>query len=174
MLKYHPTCTITSDLDGVVRRQGRGSMNTNRDSEVLIIGAGPSGLMLANILGMYGHSATVLDVWDGLVDYPRVVGLDDKSFRTIQTGLAELVKPLTTPRHIMRLGPQAKASSSRKWTMSSTRDCRVLRTCASCSVIASRTWKKIVRVLPLVCVWQGFGGGAAIPCTVPGAGSSLM
>ncbi|QNE16406.1 bifunctional 3-(3-hydroxy-phenyl)propionate/3-hydroxycinnamic acid hydroxylase [Pseudarthrobacter sp. NBSH8] len=79
-------------------------MKATHESEVLIIGAGPSGLALANILGMYGHSVTVLETLDRLIDYPRGVGLDDESFRTIQTlGLAEQVKPHTTPQHIMRL-----------------------------------------------------------------------
>ncbi|WP_063045509.1 bifunctional 3-(3-hydroxy-phenyl)propionate/3-hydroxycinnamic acid hydroxylase MhpA [Nocardia pseudovaccinii] len=79
-------------------------MNTTRDSEVLIVGAGPTGLMLANILGMYGRTVTVLEARDKLIDYPRGVGLDDESFRTIQTvGLADTVRPHTTPQHIMRL-----------------------------------------------------------------------
>lgn len=74
------------------------------ESEVIIVGAGPTGLMLANILGMYGHSVTVLEARDELINYPRGVGLDDESFRTIQTvGLVEQVKPHTTPQHIMRL-----------------------------------------------------------------------
>lgn len=74
------------------------------DSDVLIIGAGPAGLMLANILGMYGHRVTVLEALDTLIDYPRGVGLDDESLRTIQTvGLVDSVLPHTTPQHIMRL-----------------------------------------------------------------------
>lgn len=75
-----------------------------RDSEVLIIGAGPAGLMLANILGMYGRRVTVLEAMDTLIDFPRGVGLDDESLRTIQTvGLLDTVLPHTTPQHIMRL-----------------------------------------------------------------------
>ncbi|KQU29421.1 3-(3-hydroxyphenyl)propionate hydroxylase [Rhodococcus sp. Leaf225] len=74
------------------------------DSDVVIIGAGPAGLMLANILGMYGKSVTVLEGLSSLIDYPRGVGLDDESFRTIQTvGLANAVRPHTSPQHIMRL-----------------------------------------------------------------------
>ncbi|QYA99789.1 bifunctional 3-(3-hydroxy-phenyl)propionate/3-hydroxycinnamic acid hydroxylase (plasmid) [Rhodococcus sp. USK10] len=90
---------------------GDGSRNVPRDpeggvedSEVLIVGAGPAGLMLANILGMYGRTVTVLEAMDQLIDYPRGVGLDDESFRTIQTvGLVDTVRPHTNPQHIMRL-----------------------------------------------------------------------
>lgn len=79
-------------------------MNSIPSSEVLIIGAGPAGLMLANILGMYGRSVTVLEARDELIDYPRGVGLDDESLRTIQTvGLVDTVLPHTAPQHIMRL-----------------------------------------------------------------------
>lgn len=74
------------------------------ETEVLIIGAGPVGLMLANLLGVYGRRAVVLEALDELIDYPRAVGLDDEAFRLIQTvGLAEQIEPLTGPAHIMRL-----------------------------------------------------------------------
>lgn len=73
-------------------------------SEIVVVGAGPAGLMLANILGMYGRTVTVLESRDQLIDYPRGVGLDDESFRTIQTaGLVDTVRPHTNPQHIMRL-----------------------------------------------------------------------
>lgn len=79
-------------------------MSSTTTSEVLIVGAGPTGLMLANILGMYGRTVTVLEARDTLIDYPRGVGLDDESLRTIQTvGLVDEVRPHTTPQHIMRL-----------------------------------------------------------------------
>lgn len=79
-------------------------MESSIESEVVIVGAGPAGLMLANILGMYGKRVIVLEGLSSLIDYPRGVGLDDESFRTIQTvGLAEAVRPHTSPQHIMRL-----------------------------------------------------------------------
>lgn len=79
-------------------------MSPTAHSDVIIVGAGPTGLMLANILGMYGHSVTVLESRDELIDYPRGVGLDDESLRTIQTvGLVDQVRPHTAPQHIMRL-----------------------------------------------------------------------
>lgn len=74
------------------------------ETEVLIIGAGPVGLMLANLLGVYGRKVVVLEQLDQLIDYPRAVGLDDEAFRLIQTvGLADQIAPLTGPSHIMRL-----------------------------------------------------------------------
>lgn len=80
------------------------SSGTATVSEVLIVGAGPVGLMLANILGGYGRTVTVLEALDDLIDYPRGVGLDDESFRTIQSvGLVDTVEPHTNPHHIMRL-----------------------------------------------------------------------
>lgn len=77
---------------------------TDQSAEVTIVGAGPTGLMLANILGMYGRTVHVLEVRPDLIDYPRGVGLDDESFRTVQTvGLVDAVRPHTNPQHIMRL-----------------------------------------------------------------------
>jgi 3-(3-hydroxy-phenyl)propionate hydroxylase len=74
------------------------------DTDVLILGAGPVGLTLANLLGGYGVSTLVADAGEKLIDYPRGVGLDDESLRTFQTaGVVEQVLPHTTPNHIMRM-----------------------------------------------------------------------
>src|SRR5687768_11861152 len=74
------------------------------DTDVLILGAGPVGLTLANLLGGYGIRTIVADAGDTLIDYPRGVGLDDESLRTFQTaGVVEQVLPHTTPQHIMRM-----------------------------------------------------------------------
>ena len=74
------------------------------DTDVLILGTGPVGLTLANLLGGYGVRTTVADAGAALIDYPRGVGLDDESLRTFQTaGLVEQVLPHTTPNHIMRM-----------------------------------------------------------------------
>ncbi|MFC0582528.1 bifunctional 3-(3-hydroxy-phenyl)propionate/3-hydroxycinnamic acid hydroxylase MhpA [Micrococcoides hystricis] len=73
-------------------------------TEVIIVGAGPVGLMLANLLGKFGRKAMVLETLPSLIDYPRGVGLDDESFRTIQAvGLDGQVLPHTNPQHIMRI-----------------------------------------------------------------------
>lgn len=73
-------------------------------SDVMIVGAGPAGLALANLLGRYGRDVIVLEQRSDLIDYPRGVGLDDESMRSIQTmGLVEQVSPFTIPHHVMRL-----------------------------------------------------------------------
>lgn len=74
-----------------------------RDVDVLIVGAGPVGLTLANILGQHGVSTAVVDERDALIDYPRGVGLDDEALRTFQSiGLVEHVLPHTVPNQILR------------------------------------------------------------------------
>ncbi|WP_204365550.1 bifunctional 3-(3-hydroxy-phenyl)propionate/3-hydroxycinnamic acid hydroxylase [Microbacterium sp. B19] len=74
------------------------------DVDVVIVGAGPTGLSLANLLGLQGISVTVLEALPSLIDYPRGVGIDDESLRSLQTmGLVDLALPHTTPAHIMRL-----------------------------------------------------------------------
>lgn len=57
---------------------------------VLIVGAGPVGVTLANLLGTYGTPALVVDRNLSVLDYPRAVGIDDEALRTFQSaGVAE-------------------------------------------------------------------------------------
>ncbi|MDQ2820560.1 MAG: bifunctional 3-(3-hydroxy-phenyl)propionate/3-hydroxycinnamic acid hydroxylase [Pseudomonadota bacterium] len=57
---------------------------------VLIVGAGPVGVTLANLLGTYGTPALVVERSLAIHDFPRAVGVDDEALRTFQTaGLAE-------------------------------------------------------------------------------------
>lgn len=53
-------------------------------TEVLIVGAGPTGLTLANLLGGYGVSTVLVERNAGTVDEPRAVSIDDESMRTMQ------------------------------------------------------------------------------------------
>ncbi|QEM80247.1 bifunctional 3-(3-hydroxy-phenyl)propionate/3-hydroxycinnamic acid hydroxylase [Halomonas binhaiensis] len=75
----------------------------NHEVEIVIVGAGPVGLTLANYLGMRGVKVMVIEKLDQLIDYPRAIGIDDESLRTIQAiGLIDDVLPHTTPYHSMR------------------------------------------------------------------------
>lgn len=71
--------------------------------DVVVVGAGPVGLTLANILGLQGVRTLVVDERDSLIDYPRGVGLDDEALRTFQSiGLVENILPHTVPNQILR------------------------------------------------------------------------
>ena len=73
------------------------------DVDVLVVGAGPVGLTLANILGLQGVRTLVVEERDTLIDYPRGVGLDDEALRTFQSiGLVDRVLPHTVPNQILR------------------------------------------------------------------------
>ena len=76
---------------------------TNYSTEVAILGAGPVGLTIANYLSKQGVQVTVIEQLNQLIDYPRAIGIDDESLRTIQSlGLVDQVLPHTTPNHAMR------------------------------------------------------------------------
>jgi 3-(3-hydroxy-phenyl)propionate hydroxylase len=71
--------------------------------DVLVVGAGPVGLTLANILGLQGVRTVVVEERDTLIDYPRGVGLDDEALRTFQAiGVVDRVLPHTVPNQILR------------------------------------------------------------------------
>jgi 3-(3-hydroxy-phenyl)propionate hydroxylase len=60
------------------------------DADVIIVGAGPAGTTLGNLLGTYGVKTLVLEREPDIIDYPRAVGMDDEALRAFQTtGLAE-------------------------------------------------------------------------------------
>lgn len=72
-------------------------------ADVVIIGAGPVGLAIANYLGQAGVQVLQIEKLEQLFDYPRAIGIDDESLRTVQAiGLVEQVLPHTTPWHAMR------------------------------------------------------------------------
>ncbi len=52
-------------------------MSASVEVPVLIIGAGPVGVTLANLLGTYGVRTLVVERSPAVLDYPRAVGLDD-------------------------------------------------------------------------------------------------
>ncbi|AON53708.1 bifunctional 3-(3-hydroxy-phenyl)propionate/3-hydroxycinnamic acid hydroxylase [Herbaspirillum seropedicae] len=52
--------------------------------DILIVGAGPTGLTLANILGQAGIRTLIIDRKPSTVAEPRAVSIDDESLRTMQ------------------------------------------------------------------------------------------
>ena len=63
------------------------------DTDVLVVGAGPTGLTLANILGMHGVRTTIVERNAATVSEPRAVSIDDESLRTMQyIGLVDIVR----------------------------------------------------------------------------------
>src|SRR6266487_1154538 len=59
---------------------------------VIIVGAGPTGLMLGNLLGMAGIETLILERNAGLSDCPKAIALDDEGLRVCQAvGLGEAV-----------------------------------------------------------------------------------
>jgi len=71
-------------------------------TDVAVIGAGPTGLMLANLLGLHGLRVCVFEAESGLIDFPRGVGMDDETLRTFQTaGLVDAVLPHTVPHQLL-------------------------------------------------------------------------
>jgi 2-polyprenyl-6-methoxyphenol hydroxylase-like FAD-dependent oxidoreductase len=53
--------------------------------DVVVIGAGPTGLTLTNYLGQAGVSVLLLEKLPHIIDYPRGVGVDDEALRSFQT-----------------------------------------------------------------------------------------
>jgi 3-(3-hydroxy-phenyl)propionate hydroxylase len=66
------------------------------NTDVLIVGAGPTGLTLANLLGGMGMDTVLIERNTSTVQEPRAVSIDDESMRTMQAaGLADAVQDVT-------------------------------------------------------------------------------
>lgn len=69
-------------------------MNTPLNYDVIVVGTGPTGLVLAHLLGNYGLHTLVIDKNNGPVNEARAVTIDDESLRTLQaTGMLPEVLP---------------------------------------------------------------------------------
>ena len=73
-------------------------MPDTEEYDLIIVGAGPVGLMIANLVGASGLRVLILEQLPSLIDYPRGVGMDDECLRVFQAaGLAEKAIPYTFP-----------------------------------------------------------------------------
>lgn len=71
-------------------------------SSVIIVGAGPTGLAAANLLGLLGVSTLLIERNEGLCTFPRAISIDDEGLRFCQAiGLRDALLPS------MRLGTEA-------------------------------------------------------------------
>ena len=67
-------------------------------NDVVIIGAGPVGLMTANLLGLYGLKVLLIERNDQPYNLPRAITLDDEGCRTLQAvGLSDVYLPDALP-----------------------------------------------------------------------------
>lgn len=67
-------------------------------TDVLVVGGGPTGLTLSNVLGRAGVRFALVDRKPSTIAEPRAVSIDDESLRTMQAvGLAEAVMKDVVP-----------------------------------------------------------------------------
>jgi len=73
-------------------------MTLPSDCDNAIIGAGPVGLFMANLLGLAGHRVVLLERREGLCPLPRAIAIDDEALRSLaQVGLLDTVAPGMIP-----------------------------------------------------------------------------
>jgi len=54
------------------------------ECDVVIVGLGPTGALLANLLGQYGWSVIGIEPHEKVFDAPRAVHFDDETMRVFQ------------------------------------------------------------------------------------------
>src|SRR5262245_15486667 len=66
--------------------------------DVLVVGGGPTGLAVANALGMRGLDVALIEQDPGVAELPRAVSIDDETMRFMHDiGLLEQVRRVTVP-----------------------------------------------------------------------------
>ena len=65
-----------------------------RECDIAIVGAGPVGLFMTNLMGLAGRRVVLLERNEGLCPLPRAIALDDETLRSLaQIGLLEAIAP---------------------------------------------------------------------------------
>ena len=84
--------------------------NPDFETQILIVGAGPTGLLLANLLGRMGVDTTIVERNPSTVQAPRAVSIDDESMRALQAaGLDKEIAKITVKGYgSIYYGPGAK------------------------------------------------------------------
>ncbi|KAB0548644.1 bifunctional 3-(3-hydroxy-phenyl)propionate/3-hydroxycinnamic acid hydroxylase [Pseudomonas argentinensis] len=60
-------------------------------TQVVIVGGGPNGIAMAHYMGHHGIECVVLELAEGILPYPRAVGMDDEALRVLQgIGIADI------------------------------------------------------------------------------------
>ena len=74
-------------------------MGVHPGHQVVIVGAGPTGVTAATLLARYGVESLVLDRWSTVYPQPRAVHLDDEVYRIVdRLGIARN-SPRSPGRH---------------------------------------------------------------------------
>jgi 2-polyprenyl-6-methoxyphenol hydroxylase-like FAD-dependent oxidoreductase len=76
-------------------------MNREVDCDVAIVGAGPTGLVLAILLAQLGRSVVVLEQWPAPYTLPRAVHFDDEVGRLLQScGIGDELRAVSEPAEV--------------------------------------------------------------------------
>lgn len=68
------------------------------DADVIVVGGGPTGLAVANALGIRGVQVLLLEQEPGVAQLPRAVSIDDEAMRFMQSiGLAQATQEVVLP-----------------------------------------------------------------------------
>ena len=69
--------------------------NADFDTDVVVVGCGPTGATLANLLALGGVRVLILEREDEIYPLPRAVHFDDEIMRVFQTiGISEKLKEI--------------------------------------------------------------------------------
>ena len=83
---------------GLMRSMTQCSQHLDLEADVVIVGYGPVGATLANLLGLRGVRTLVLERESSVYHLPRAVHFDDEVMRVFETlGLSDAIRPTVIP-----------------------------------------------------------------------------